>query len=72
MGEHHKLPMLLKCTLFFSNMTNVAPIVPGETNFTHATPDIDHGVPSSQRITMTAFPRGQRRGGGTQHHLSPK
>jgi hypothetical protein len=70
MGEHHKLPMLLKCILFFSNMINVAPIVLGEADFTHATQDTDHGAPSSQMITMIASPRGRRRGGGRQHHLS--
>jgi hypothetical protein len=51
-------------------MTNVAPIVPGEANFTHTTQDIDHGASSSQRITMTASPRERHRGGGRQHHLS--
>jgi hypothetical protein len=30
--------------------------------------DIDHGAPSSQRVTMTASDRGR----GRQHHLSPR
>jgi hypothetical protein len=45
-------------------MTNSAPFLPGETDFTHTTYDIDHGAPSSQRITMTGSPRGRGRGGG--------
>jgi hypothetical protein len=51
-------------------MTNVAPIVPGEADFTHTTQDTDHGTPSSQTITMTSSPIGQCRRGGRQHHLS--
>jgi hypothetical protein len=43
---------------FFVNMINALSFVPGEAYFTHATYDTDHGAPSSQRITMTASPRG--------------
>jgi hypothetical protein len=49
-------------------MTNIAPSLPGEADFTHATQDTDYGAPSSQRITMTGPPRGRGRG----HHLSPR
>jgi hypothetical protein len=58
--------------LIFSYMTNSAPFLPGEVEFTHDTQNTDHGAPSSQRITMTRSPRGRRMGGGRQHHLSPR
>jgi hypothetical protein len=51
-------------------MTNSAPFLLGEADFTHATQDTDRGAPSSQRITMAGSPRGWGRGGGRQHHLS--
>jgi hypothetical protein len=51
-------------------MTNAPSFFPGEVDFTYATQDIDHGAPSSQKITITTSPKGRRRGGGRQHHLS--
>jgi hypothetical protein len=55
--------------LIFLNVTNTPSFFPGETDFTHATQDRDHGAPSSQRITVTTSPRRRGRGGGRQHHL---
>jgi hypothetical protein len=53
-------------------MTNRAPFLLGEADFTHATQDTNHGAPSSQRIIMIGSPRVRRRGGDMQHHISPR
>jgi hypothetical protein len=56
--------------LIFSYMTNSAPFLAVEVDFTHTTHDTDNDLPSSQMITMTWSPRWQCRGGGRHHHLS--
>jgi hypothetical protein len=48
----------------FNRSLKVYLIFLGETDFTHATHDLDHGAPASQRVTMMAADRARGRGGG--------
>jgi hypothetical protein len=47
----------------------------GESHYTHATQDREHGTPHSQRVTMMDQDkdtgRGMEKGRERQHHLSP-
>jgi hypothetical protein len=62
--------------IFLSSVT-YALLFSGESHYTHATQDTDHGAPHSQRETITDqdkhIGRGRRRGRGRgrQHYLSP-
>jgi hypothetical protein len=59
-------------TIFLLALTH-ALFFSGESQYTHATQDMDHGAPQSQRETITDQDRQRGRGRGRrrQHYLSP-
>jgi hypothetical protein len=56
--------------IFFSSLTH-ALIFSGESHYTHATQDTDHGAPQSQRETIMEHNIHTDRGRERQHYLSP-